>query len=143
MREPTRIETVVFLQRVGLFSTCSAEQILRISGIVHFETFEAGQTIYQANDPADRMYCVVEGGARLRDGAGGEIRIAQPDAFGVREILSGRLRESDAVAGDSLAVLAIDAEDLFDLLANNIEIVKALFRRLLDRPAVDGEAGEA
>ena len=39
------------------------------------------------------------------------------------------LRRSRAI--DTLA-LAIDAEGFFDLLANDIEIVKALFRHLLD-----------
>jgi len=40
-----------------------------------------------------------------------------------------------------MRVLKIEADDLFDLLANNIEIVKALFRRLLDSTArPEGEA---
>lgn len=147
MSEPTRIETVMFLQRVKLFSACTAEQILRISGIGHHATFALGDTIYRANDPADRMYCVVSGAVRLRDGTESETVLSQPASFGVNEILSGRLREHNAVAARSLTVLAIDAEDLFDLLANNIEIAKALFRRLLDAPAdavqLQGRVSEA
>ncbi len=141
MRELTRIETVVFLQKVELFSACSAEQILRISGIVSQESFEGGETIYRANDPADCMYCIVDGTARLH--APGETKgsLSGTDTFGVREILSGRLRQQRAQAGEALRVLKIEADDLFDLLANNIEIVKALFRRLLDSTArQEGEA---
>ncbi len=47
------------------------------------------------------------------------------------EILSGRLRAEQAVAGEDTLVLEIDAEDFFDLLSHNIEIVKALFRQIL------------
>ncbi len=138
MKQLTRIETVVFLQKVDLFSACSAEQILRISGIVNQESFDSGESIYQANDPAECMYCVVDGTVELRGTAQAVRTLSSPDTFGVKEILSGRLREQHAVAGETLRVLKIDADDLFDLLANNIEIVKALFRRLLDagRPVV-------
>lgn len=132
MNELTRIETVVFLQQVELFSACSAEQILRISGIVSQENFSGGETIYQASDPADCMYCIVDGTAALHAPGEPEITLSVTDTFGVREILSGRLRQQHAQAGEALRVLKIEAEDLFDLLANNIEIVKALFRRLLD-----------
>ena len=132
MKKLTRIETVVFLQKVDLFSACSAEQILRISGIVHEEAFERDDTIYSANDAAECMYCVVDGTVLLRGPGRPELVLSAPDSLGVNEILSGRLREQHAVAGDTLRVLKIDADDLFDLLANNIEIVKALFRRLLD-----------
>ncbi len=51
--------------------------------------------------------------------------------FGVKEILSGRLRTETATATSEALVLAIEAEDFFDLLSHNIEIVKALFRQLL------------
>ena len=52
------------------------------------------------------------------------------------ELLSGRLRSGEAVAAESTRVLAIAADDFFDLLSANIEIVKAIFRRL-------AQAGEA
>jgi CRP-like cAMP-binding protein len=41
------------------------------------------------------------------------------------------LRTHTATAVDDTLVLALDAEDFFDLLANNIEIVRSLFRQLL------------
>ena len=61
--------------------------------------------------------------------------------YGVREILSDRLRQEEARAEEDSLVLAIEAGDLFDLLSNNIEIVKALFRRWL-RPTSPEESAE-
>ena len=47
------------------------------------------------------------------------------------EILSGRLRMESAVAETESLLLSIEAADFFDLLSNNIDIVKALFRHVI------------
>jgi CRP-like cAMP-binding protein len=86
--------------------------------------------VYVENGPADVLYCVVHGEVSLA-GPQGEKRVGPLQTFGVRDILCGRLRGEDAEARADSLVLAIEAEDLFDLLANNIEIVKALFRHVL------------
>ena len=131
----TRIQLVVYLQTVGLFSHCSAEQMVRIAGIARQRGFEARERIYSVNDPAEALYCVVEGEVKL--GVPGEpIRrtVKAGDTFGVQEILSDRLRRYEATAQGATKTVVLEAEDFFDLLSNNIEIVKALFRQLLREP---------
>ena len=130
----TRIQMVVYLQPVDLFSYCNAEQMVRIAGIARQRNFAAGERIYSVSDPADAMYCVIEGAVRLEDARGVERRFEARDTFGASEILSDRLRREDAWAETATTTLEIDAEDLFDLLSNNVEIVKALFRQLLRQP---------
>ena len=141
MQELARIETVVVLQAVELFSACSAEQILRISGIARQRRFEPAEKIYNVNDSPQALYSVVRGGVTLTDGNGHKRTVGPLESFGVSEILSGRLRGGTAIADENTLVLAIDAEDFFDLLANNIEIVKALFRQILSSTALPGETG--
>ena len=130
----TRIQMVVYLQAVDLFTYCNAEQMMRIAGIVKQKHFAEGECIYAAGDPAEAMYCVVEGAVALRSERGVERRAASRETFGTSEILSDRLRSEEAWAERPTMALAIDAEDLFDLLSNNVEIVKALFRQLLRHP---------
>jgi voltage-gated potassium channel len=125
---------VVYLQSVDLFAYCSAEQMVRIAGIAHQERFAGGERIYSANDPAEALYCVVGGEVSLEGPGGGKRTIGRNETFGVVEILSDRLRAEDARAETDASVLAIEADDFFDLLSNNIEIVKALFRQLLCQP---------
>jgi CRP-like cAMP-binding protein len=140
MKDLPRIETVLFLQGVDFFSSCTAEQILRISAIVHQRRLAAGEKVYGAGEPAEQLYCVVEGAVGTVDGARPQ-RAGPGETFGVLEILSGRLRTQAAVAEEDSLVLAITAEDFFDLLSHNIEIVKALFRRILEQQSEqDGEA---
>ncbi len=142
MPELTRIQAVVFLQSCDLFSYCRADEILRIAGIAEERRFRAGEKVYVENGPADVLYCVVQGEVTLRGSQGA--RLAGPlHTFGVRDILCGRLRGEDAEARVDSLVLAIEAEDLFDLLSNNIEIVKALFRHVLqDREPTKSSASD-
>ena len=130
MTQMARIEMMVFLQGVDLFSFCDADQMLRLAAISREWQFDAGETIYSDGAPADALYCVVEGGVRLVHGDGREDEVGPRGRFGVGEILSGRLRDGSAVASKPTQVLIIEADDFFDLLSNNIEIVKSLFRQL-------------
>jgi CRP-like cAMP-binding protein len=131
LSELASIEKVVFLESVVLFSYCTADELVRIAAIANERRFEGGDVLYRANEPADALYCVVNGEVNV-DGPDDERRTVGPTGpLGVSEILSGRLRRATATAARDTLVLAIDAEDFFDLLSNNIEIVKSLFRILL------------
>ena len=131
MSQLPRIETVLFLQGVDFFSACTAEQILRISAIVHQRRLAAGEKVYDSGEPATELYCVVEGAVAIGNGPDHD-RAEPGETFGVLEILSGRLRSHSAVAAADSLVLEIGADDFFDLLSHNIEIVKALFRRVIE-----------
>jgi CRP-like cAMP-binding protein len=135
MSELASIEKVVFLESVVLFSHCTADELIRIAAIAGERRFGSGDVLYRANAPADSLYCVVNGEVAV-EGPEGEPRAVGPTGpIGVREILTGRLRQGTATATVDTLVLAIDAEAFFDLLSHNIEIVKSLFRILLaDRP---------
>jgi CRP-like cAMP-binding protein len=132
MEELARIQIVVFLQSCDLFSHCRADEILRIAGIAREKKFGAGENIYQPGGAAEDLYCVVPGEVAVSEG-GQRRTVGRLQTFGVREILCGRLRAGSAEAVADTLALAIDAEGFFDLLANDIEIVKALFRHLLDQ----------
>ena len=139
MPELAGIETVLFLQSIDLFRFCSAEQILRLAAISHERRFSAGDSIFKFENSADVLLFVVRGMVALEGSEGDREEIGPLSPFGVEEILCGRLRARSARALTDTLVLAMDAEDFFDLLANNIEIVRALFRRYLPAPSAVGE----
>ncbi len=137
---PARIEIVMLLQQIDLFRFCSAREILRIAEIARTETFEEGALIYEANCEPLAIYCVVDGLATVEEAHGGSLEVRAGEPFGVREVLSGRLRRGSARAVSRTTALVLEADDFFDLLSNNIEIVKGLFRRILqDRRWRSGE----
>ncbi len=127
MKGLTQIEKVMHLRRVDLFSHCSAEQIIRIAAIAGERMLEPGEEIYQPSDASEALFCVVTGSVVL-EGHRAPRSVSTGETFGVREILSDRLRSCKATASSDTVVLAIEADDFFDLLSDNIEIVKALFR---------------
>lgn len=126
----TQIETILFLRDIDLFQFCNSEELLSIAGIARQKPIAAGQIIYDYHEPANALYCLVSGEVALELHQTQTEQISANVAFGFRDILSGRLRDSKAQATSECVVLAIETEAFFDLLANNIEIVKALFRKL-------------
>ena len=128
-----QIERVLFLQDVALFSHCTAAQILRIAAIANERRFAAGDTVFEVDDVSETIHCVVNGAVRLENPTREKATVSPGDAFGVIDILSGRLRTTHATADADTLTLAIDAEDFFDLMSNNIGIVRALMRFLSDR----------
>ncbi len=133
----TSIEKVMLLQSVELFRFCSAEEILRIAAIAQLRSFAENEEIFQTNDPAEFLYCVVEGRVGLDGHNGSLTEVGAGGAFGVMEILSGRLRQRKARALEPTTTLAMEGEDFYDLLSNNIEIVRALFRMVLNERSGD------
>ena len=140
MKPLAQIEKVLHLRSVDLFSHCSAEEIIRIAAIAGERLFEPGEEIYTANDPPDTLYSIVQGAVGLQSDNGESLHVRHRQTFGVREILSGRLRTMTATASEPTVALAIEADDFFDLLSHNIDIVKALFREIIASPS-DGDGG--
>ena len=133
-----QIEKVLLLRGASLFHHCNAEAVVRIASIAAERRFEPGQDIYAVGDAADALYFVVKGLVRVEqaddagpDAANCSRSLGPREAFGVHEILSGGLRGARACALEPTVTLAIEAEDFFDLLSHDIEIVKALFREVM------------
>jgi CRP-like cAMP-binding protein len=102
-----------------------------MAAIASEHAYEKGEVIFRRDEPADSLYCVVEGKVRLGDDDESGVVIGPSGRFGVLDILSGHMRSGDAVSAADTRVLMIEAEDFFDLLSNNIEIVRALFRTVI------------
>lgn len=130
MTDMAQIEKILFLREVNLFRYCTAGEVLGISNLADETHFEAGKTIYTPGDSAEYLFCVVSGEVVLED-KGVSRTLGTHDAFGHQDILSGRLRSCTARVTRDLHLIIVDAEDFFDLMANNIDIVKALFRQML------------
>jgi CRP-like cAMP-binding protein len=136
-----QIEKVLLLRGASLFHHCNAEAVVRIASIAAERRFEAGEDIYAIGDAADAIYFVVSGKVVVEEVDNGSRTLGPRETFGVQEILSGRLRGARAHATEPTVALAIEAEDFFDLLSHDIEIVKALFREVLaERAARNGDS---
>lgn len=137
---------VMHLQSLDLFRSCAATEAVRLAQIARPVQLAEGDVVYRPMEPAEMLYSVVEGRVVVEDSDGARREVGPGNAFGVLEVLSGRQRSSRAEALAASLVLAIAEEDFFDLLSNNIDIVKALFREVLEEsmsnPVANGTAEE-
>jgi CRP-like cAMP-binding protein len=133
MPELARIETVIVLQSIDFFSSCTAEEVLRISAIAHERQVEAGDELFRDREASDTLYCIVRGAIEVRHRDGRTEVIGPLQTAGLLDLLSGRLHSATAVARIPTLVLAIQGDDFFDLLSNNVEVVKSLFRHLIQK----------
>jgi len=140
MKKMALIEKVVLLQNIDLFATCNAEQVLQLASIANEIWFKPESVIYQRNDASDGLFCLVEGRVSLTAPGEDPHEVVTGETFGVIDILRGQLRSHQAAANTESHALLIEADDFFDLLAINIEIVRALFRQLT-KNALDAPAG--
>jgi CRP-like cAMP-binding protein len=131
--ELARIETVVVLQSVDYFAACTAEEVLRIAAIAKERQLAPGEELFRERDPAEKLFCIVRGEVEVRDHAGRTETLGPLQSLGLLDLLSGRLHATAASSRAESLVLEIQAEDFFDLLSNNIEMVKSLFRHLIQR----------
>ena len=133
MAELARIETVIVLQSVDFFSACTAEEVLRIAAIAREKQVEAGEELFRDREPAETLFCIVRGAIEIRYDSGRTETLGPLQTAGLHDLLSGRLHSATAVARIPTLVLAIQGDDFFDLLSNNIEVVKSLFRHLIQQ----------
>lgn len=133
MPELARIETVVVLQSVDYFAACTAEEVLRIAAIARERQVAPGEELFRERDPAEKLFCIVRGEIEVRDRSGRTETLGPLQSLGLLDLLSGRLHSTAARARTEALLLEIQAEDFFDLLSNNIEMVKSLFRHLIHR----------
>jgi hypothetical protein len=130
MKKMALIEKVVLLQGVELFATCTAEQVLQLASISNEIRFRPGDALFKQNDPPDSLYCIVEGRVELTSADHDAHQVVSGETCGVLDILRAELRSRDATAVSETHALLIEADDFFDLLATNVEIVRALLRQL-------------
>ena len=125
------IEKVLVLEEVPVFSRATSEQLAALAGIAREVRIAEGDVLFRESD-APAIHMVLEGELSLEPMAGGEpMHVAAGDAVGVYETLggleAGGWRGHVTRAG---VTLRIEREGLFDLLADQIDLLQGLFSAL-------------
>ena len=99
--------------RIPLFKGMSRWQVRHVLWAGFFENFRAEKTIFNKNDPADSMYAIVSGSARVvvDNSAGKEKVIAelkQGDIFGEMGFIRSRPRSATVIASEDTELLRIN-----------------------------------
>lgn len=102
-----------------------------MSGFVKVQ-FKAGERLFSAGDPADKLYVIEEGSVQLLDGKTGQpfATLVQGESFGEQAVLAHGVRGATAVAQGEVRCIEITGAGLRQLLASQPPIVNSLFEAL-------------
>lgn len=136
------VEKVLLLQSVDAFVSATSEQLSLVAAIASEHRHQPGDSLYRESDPADAMYVVVEGRVKL-ERRGQEVGLLGPaEAFGTWSLFEPEPRLTSAVVLEPTLLLRIDRIDFLDVLADHVDLSRAILASVARRlRAVLGRTG--
>jgi CRP-like cAMP-binding protein len=95
--------------------------------------FKSGACLFQAGEPADKLFILKEGFVSLLDAVHHKpfARLHQGESFGEQAVLAGGVRSATAVADGDVVCLEITALGLRQMLQKESAILTPVFEALL------------
>jgi CRP-like cAMP-binding protein len=132
------IERVLLLQSSPLLQHATGEQLLRLAAIAHEVPITEGTVLFgETENPA--IYGLLSGEVKVEIPGQPVTTLDEGDVVGLYETLAGLPAGVKVTVTRSGSALRIDRDALFDLLADNIDLLQGLFSALLKelpQPAV-------
>lgn len=125
----TALQRAEILRNAEIFSKATVEELLHLAAISCEVHFKAETTIFRQGEIADALYILIEGKVERIQSAFREV-LEPYDVFGLYAVLTGEPRYASVQALEETYALKIGAQDFFDLVSHNTEIVQSLFRLL-------------
>ena len=125
----TTLQKAEFLRGLELFSEASVEDLYQLAAIAQEVEFPAQQTIFREEDIGDAFYIVVQGKIECTSEARKiHVVVGPGGSVGVYSVLTREPRLATARALEDTFAIAIGAEDLYNLLSNNAEIMAGIIK---------------
>ena len=131
------IEKVLVLEEMPVFSRATSDQLAALAGITREVKMTEGEVLFGAGD-APAIHIVLQGELSLEPMDGGTpMSVGAGDCTGVYETLGGLDQTGwrGHVTRGGVA-LRVDREALFDLLADQIDLLQGLFSALQRQTAI-------
>jgi len=123
---------IAALESTPLFAGLSNEDLGSIVDVGRSVSFGSGEAIVEEGDPADGMYVIASGEARVD--VGGRFHVLKPgDFFGEMALISPGRRMATVRAQSDVEALKIPAEAFQDFLLEHPAIAVAMLRAIVVR----------
>ena len=134
---PPRMTTLAkaeLIRALELFSQASVEQLYRLATIAQEAYFAPGHTIFREDDIGDAFYLLVQGKVEHASERRNIKEVLRPgDAVGLYSVLTREPRYATATTLQDTFAISIGAEDLYNVLSNNMEIVVSIFKHFVKK----------
>lgn len=127
------VEKVLFLRNAELFATLPSEDVARIALLAEEDRRGPGEEIFREGEVADALYVVVEGRVRVIRAGSAVTELSERDVFGEMAVLDPAPRDATVETLGHCVFLRIRREDFQDLLAEELEVARAVIRVLARR----------
>ncbi len=133
----TTLQRAEFIRSLEIFSEASVEDLYELADIAQEVEFAAQQTLYQEDDIGDAFYLVVQGKIECFSEAKKIKMVVGPGgAVGVHAVLTREPRYVTAKALEDTFAIAIGAEDLYNLLSTNPEIMVGIVKYFIKKVGI-------
>ncbi len=124
------IERVLLLQTSPLLRHATGEQLLRLATITREVTIVEGAVLFGETENA-AIYTLLSGEVQVEAPGEPAMTLDAGDTVGIYEALAGVPAGARVTVTKGGTALRVDRRDLFDLLADNIDLLQGLFSGLL------------
>lgn len=141
METPAPLASATALARTPLFAHLGRVDLAKLAGELEERRFKAGQTIVREGEPADALYVVKSGEARVMVGAeslddDGQLQIGPGECFGEMALLADSPRTASVVAQTEVTVWRLSRARFDVLMTHERAIAKGIERGLVHRLAL-------
>ena len=127
----TVLEKVDLLQHAEIFREVRTESLARIASIAQEVGFQPLQPLYNENEAVDAMFVLLEGEVMLTRSGRGEHKAGEFQVTGASAVLAEQVQTETARASKPTRALRISQQDLYDAMAEDINITKGILRALV------------
>jgi trk system potassium uptake protein TrkA len=128
-------DVVEALSFVGFLSGVAREDLAGLAAGTRFEKRAAGEVVYEAGDPGERLYVLTRGAVELASPGGGRTALRAPAQFGEAGALVGGARDHAARVVEEADLLALDGSTLRAVMLRNPFLALELAKTLGEGPA--------
>jgi AAA family ATP:ADP antiporter len=115
------------LQRLPLFASVSVDELFRISSASRQVRHEPGSVLEQEGSVPSTLHILLDGSVTISGRDRGSSTVKAPAALGFIEAMAGLPMPESIRTSGSAVTLALTAEELRTLLADNTDLVSGLF----------------
>jgi len=136
----TTLQKADLIRGVGVFSEMRVEELYHLASVAKVVGFPAEAVIFRQNDAPVAFYIVLRGDVGLtRQGSDDQEVVGPEQAVGLYAVLTQEPCVARATALEDTVTIAIGAEDFFNLLSNNTEIVASILRHFVKKLSLGSE----
>jgi hypothetical protein len=126
----TQVEKIHHLHQSSLFAQLGIQEAHAVARRADARRLVNGETVFRRGDPADAIFCVLDGSVELRGGSHSEVRLAR-EVFGEAALRGESRRATQAVSLGAL-VLVVPCLPLLQEARNDARIAALVCRNALE-----------